>query len=65
MDSNELRELEIFLQNCYTSLESDRSGKVADYIPYLSKVSPSKFAISLCTVEGHIDINFYMFMEDI
>jgi len=57
MDSNELRELEIFLQNCYTSLESDHSGKVADYIPYLSKVLPSKFAISICTVGGDtIDI---------
>lgn len=27
-------------------------GKVADYIPPLAKVSPHKFAISVCTVDG-------------
>ena len=60
MDTTELRELEVFLQNCYTSLENDLSGKVADYIPYLSKVPPSKFAISLCTVDGQtINIGDY------
>ena len=51
---NELRELETFLNDCYKSLKGDLSGKVADYIPYLAKVSPSKFAISICTVDGQV-----------
>ncbi|MBE6225156.1 MAG: glutaminase [Bacteroidales bacterium] len=28
------------------------TGKVADYIPPLAKVSPDKYAISICTVDG-------------
>ena len=37
-----------------TSLKSDLSGKVADYIPYLARVSPAKFSISICTVDGQV-----------
>ena len=54
MNNSEVRELEIFLTDCYNDLKNDLSGKVADYIPYLSNISPSKFAISLCTINGQI-----------
>ena len=54
MDKTELRELELFLKDCYEDLKDDLSGKVADYIPYLSQISPSKFAISLCTIDGEV-----------
>ena len=54
MNNSEFRELEIFLTDCYNDLKNNLSGKVADYIPYLSKIPPSKFAISLCTIDGKI-----------
>lgn len=54
MNQTELNELELFLKDCFESLKNNNSGKVADYIPYLSKIPPSKFAISLCTIDGKV-----------
>ena len=54
MNKTELRELELFLKDCFEDLKDNLSGKVADYIPYLSNISPSKFAISLCTIDGEV-----------
>ena len=35
-----------------TYLGSTGIGKVADYIAPLAKVSPDKYAISVCTIDG-------------
>ena len=54
MNQTELNELDLFLKDCFESLKNNNSGKVADYIPYLSKIPSSKFAISLCTIDGKV-----------
>ena len=54
MNQTELNELELFLKDCFESLKNNNSGTVADYIPYLSKIPSSKFAISLCTIDGKV-----------
>ncbi len=46
--------LQKLLENCYDDLLGDLSGKVADYIPELSKSDPKRFGISLTTLDGHI-----------
>ena len=51
MNKDELQE---FLQSVYNDVKKNNTGKVADYIPQLSKVDPSLFAISACTLDGEI-----------
>lgn len=36
----------------YTQVKSNAGGKVAAYIPQLAKVSPDKFGVAVCTVDG-------------
>ncbi len=40
------------IKKIYTATKKITDGKVANYIPQLSKVDPKKFAISVCTVDG-------------
>ncbi len=46
--------LQQFLEACHTRFAADNAGKVADYIPELSKVDPDHFGISLATIDGHV-----------
>ena len=50
----DIKELENFIQEIYSELKNDSRGKVADYIPELSKVNPDLFSISVCTNDGEI-----------
>ena len=46
-------EMEKIIKSIYENYVGDLGrGKVADYIPPLAKVSPDKYAISVCTVDG-------------
>jgi glutaminase len=46
-------EMEKIIKSIYENYAGDLGrGKVADYIPPLAKVSPDKYAISVCTVDG-------------
>lgn len=46
-------EMEKIIKSIYENYIGDVGrGKVADYIPPLAKVSPDKYAISVCTVDG-------------
>ena len=46
-------EMEKIIKSSYENYAGDLGrGKVADYIPPLAKVSPDKYAISVCTVDG-------------
>ena len=40
------------VKSIYHDLKDVSGGKVADYIPELAEVEPSKFAISVCHVNG-------------
>jgi len=40
------------IEHVYNKLKKTKGGKNADYIPVLSKVNPSLYAISICTVDG-------------
>lgn len=45
--------MEQIIKKIYENYACDTGkGKVADYIPPLAKVSPEKYAISVCTVDG-------------
>jgi glutaminase len=46
--------LQQFLEACHARFATDNAGKVADYIPELSKVDPDHFGISLATIDGHV-----------
>ena len=54
-------EMEKIIKSIYENYAGDLGrGKVADYIPPLAKVSPDKYAISVCTVDGkHYNIGDY------
>ncbi len=43
-----------YLQELHQRYASDKSGKVADYIPELFKASPDWFGICLATIDGHV-----------
>jgi glutaminase len=43
-----------YLQELHRRYASDTSGKVADYIPELSKANPDWFGICLATTDGHV-----------
>lgn len=52
--------LEKNLENIYKKCKKIKGGKNASYIPALTKVNPSLYAISICTVEGEqYDIGDY------
>lgn len=40
------------LDDLYTRMKAERGGQVATYIPQLAKISPERFAVSVCFVEG-------------
>ncbi|MFD9550631.1 glutaminase A [Nocardia salmonicida] len=40
------------IKEMYNSLIDVNSGKVADYIPQLSRVNPNQFGVALCTIDG-------------
>ena len=42
------------IHNIYNELKNNNEGKVADYIPELSKFDASNFGISVCTIKGDI-----------
>jgi len=46
--------LQQFLEACHARFAGDEGGKVADYIPELTKVDPDHFGISLATIDGHV-----------
>ncbi|GAA0588943.1 glutaminase A [Caenispirillum bisanense] len=43
-----------FLEDCHRRFGRDTSGRVADYIPELSKADPARFGIALATIDGHV-----------
>lgn len=46
--------IEACLAELHRTYAPDMSGKVADYIPELSKANPAWFGISLATIDGHV-----------
>lgn len=40
------------IEKMYYATANNTAGKVADYIPQLSRVNPEQFAVSICTIDG-------------
>jgi len=40
------------LSNIFDLVETNREGKLANYIPQLERVSPEKFGLSVCSIDG-------------
>ena len=47
-------QLKKITEKIYLELTTNDGGNVADYIPQLSRVDPTKFGISICDVNGNI-----------
>jgi glutaminase len=46
--------LKKFLDKCYADFTDEKTGRVADYIPELTKANPDHFGISVATIDGHL-----------
>ncbi|UKJ07212.1 glutaminase A [Solitalea lacus] len=57
------------MKEAYELYKADKSGKNADYIPYLAKVDPNLYGITVVTAEGKVyelgDTNFEFGIESI
>ena len=42
------------IRTFHRDILADGSGKLADYIPELAKVDPTKFGVAIATVDGHV-----------
>ena len=54
-NSNVIEDFEGFsndIKEIYDSCKDNAEGKIADYIPQLSKQNPDHFALSVCTIDG-------------
>ena len=49
-----MEKIKNIVTDIYNELKLNNNGKVADYIPELSKVDPDNFGISICTIKGEI-----------
>jgi glutaminase len=46
--------IELGLASVFESCQSDSAGEVANYIPELARVDPTKFGIALATIDGRL-----------
>ncbi len=46
--------LQEFLKACHQEFAGDESGHLADYIPELARVDPSRFGVAVATIDGHV-----------
>ena len=49
-----MSKLELFLESLYQKYQPLKSGKLASYIPQLTKANPDWFAISIVTTDGRV-----------